>query len=153
MSNPPNPSTESDRANWRQIVAPYQQSDFWRSMWQIVNSIGLYLLLWISAALLLNVSYLLALPVAILAGAVLVRVFIIFHDCGHGSFFRSRLANDVTGFVAGVLTFTPYYHWRGEHAVHHGATGDLDRRGGVARGRRRGDCGGWGHPCRRGSTA
>ena len=47
----------------------------------------------------------------------------------HGSFFKSRLANDITGFVAGVLTFTPCYHWRWEHALHHGSSGDLDRRG------------------------
>ena len=64
-----------------------------------------------------------------LAGALLVRVFIIFHDCGHGSFFKSRLANDTVGFIAGILTFTPYYHWRWEHAIHHGSAGDLDRRG------------------------
>ena len=65
----------------------------------------------------------------LLAGALLVRVFIIFHDCGHGSFFKSRMANDAVGFIAGILTFTPYYHWRWEHAIHHGTAGDLDRRG------------------------
>ena len=64
-----------------------------------------------------------------LAGAFLVRIFIIFHDCGHGSFFKSRRANDVVGFVTGVLTFTPYYQWRWEHALHHATSGDLDRRG------------------------
>jgi len=70
-----------------------------------------------------------AVPLAILAGGFLVRVFIIFHDCGHGSFFRSRKANDILGFITGVLTFAPYYHWRWEHAVHHATSGDLDRRG------------------------
>ena len=68
-------------------------------------------------------------PLAILAGAFLVRVFIIFHDCGHGSFFKSRKANDILGFITGVLTFTPYHHWRWEHAAHHATSGDLDRRG------------------------
>jgi omega-6 fatty acid desaturase (delta-12 desaturase) len=58
-----------------------------------------------------------------------VRVFIISHDCGHGSFFSSAKANDVLGFITGVLTFTPYYHWRWEHALHHATSGDLDRRG------------------------
>ena len=58
-----------------------------------------------------------------------MRVFIIHHDCGHGSFFKSRKANDIWGFITGVLTFTPYYLWRWEHAVHHAASGDLDRRG------------------------
>ena len=58
-----------------------------------------------------------------------MRVFIIHHDCGHGSFFKSRMANDVLGFITGMLTFTPYYQWRGEHALHHSTAGDLDRRG------------------------
>jgi omega-6 fatty acid desaturase (delta-12 desaturase) len=60
---------------------------------------------------------------------MLVRVFIIFHDCGHGSFFKSRIANSVVGFISGVLTFTPYFHWRWEHSLHHGSSGNLDKRG------------------------
>jgi omega-6 fatty acid desaturase (delta-12 desaturase) len=68
-------------------------------------------------------------PLAILAGGLLVRVFIIFHDCGHGSFFKSRGANDAVGFISGILTFTPYYHWRWEHAIHHASAGHLDKRG------------------------
>jgi omega-6 fatty acid desaturase (delta-12 desaturase) len=66
---------------------------------------------------------------AVLASGFLIRIFIIFHDCGHGSFFKSQLANDTVGFIAGVITFTPYYHWRWEHAVHHAGSGDLDKRG------------------------
>jgi omega-6 fatty acid desaturase (delta-12 desaturase) len=77
----------------------------------------------------LTVSYWLTLPLAIVTGGLMVRTFIIFHDCGHGSLFRSRKANDVLGFITGVLTLTPYYHWRWEHAVHHASSGDLDRRG------------------------
>jgi acyl-lipid omega-6 desaturase (Delta-12 desaturase) len=65
----------------------------------------------------------------VVAGLFLVRIFIIFHDCGHGSFFKSRLANDIVGFITGVLTLTPYYHWRWEHSVHHASAGALDRRG------------------------
>ena len=61
-----------------------------------------------------------------LAGAFAVRIFIIFHDCGHGSYFRSRWANDLTGFLAGLLTFTPYYHWRWEHNIHHASSGHLE---------------------------
>jgi fatty acid desaturase len=61
--------------------------------------------------------------------ALLVRVFIICHDCGHGSFFASRRANDFWGVVTGIMTFTPFHHWRHEHAIHHGSTGNLDRRG------------------------
>ncbi|MEJ0100265.1 MAG: fatty acid desaturase [Pseudomonadota bacterium] len=76
-----------------------------------------------------DISLWLTIPFAMLAGGLLVRVFIIFHDCGHGSFFKSRWANDIVGFIAGMLTFTPYYHWRWEHAIHHGTSGQLDRRG------------------------
>ena len=64
-----------------------------------------------------------------MAGAFLVRIFIIFHDCGHGSFLKSRGANAVVGFISGLLTFTPYFHWRWEHSLHHASSGDLDRRG------------------------
>jgi omega-6 fatty acid desaturase (delta-12 desaturase) len=95
----------------------------------MVNTFIPYAVLWYLMYLSLAVSYWLTLPLAILAAGFLVRVFIIFHDCGHGSFFRSRKANEVVGFVAGVLTFTPYRHWRWEHALHHSSAGDLDRRG------------------------
>jgi acyl-lipid omega-6 desaturase (Delta-12 desaturase) len=77
----------------------------------------------------LKVSFWLVLPLAILAAGLMVRTFILFHDCGHGSFYPSRVANDVVGFVCGMLTFTPYYHWRWEHSLHHASSGDLDRRG------------------------
>jgi len=68
-------------------------------------------------------------PARILAGAFLVRIFIIFHDCGHGSYFKSGRSNDILGFITGVLTFTPYCHWRWEHAIHHASAGHLDKRG------------------------
>src|SRR5205085_157380 len=71
----------------------------------------------------------LVLPLTAVAGLVLVRVFIISHDCGHGSFFGSRRANDIVGRITSFLTFTPYYHWRWQHAIHHATSGDLDRRG------------------------
>ena len=77
----------------------------------------------------LSVSYWMTAALAVLAGGFLVRIFIIFHDCGHGSFFKSRKANDIVGSIAGVLCLTPYYHWRWEHAIHHSSAGDLDRRG------------------------
>jgi acyl-lipid omega-6 desaturase (Delta-12 desaturase) len=116
-------------ADWKELIAEFQKPSSWRATWQIVNSIGSYLLLWVLMGWSLRISWWLTLPLAILAGGLLVRVFIIFHDCGHGSFLNARLANDIVGFIAGLLTLTPYYHWRWEHALHHGASGDLDRRG------------------------
>src|SRR5665213_2241084 len=119
----------ADNAAWKEIVAKYQKSSTWRALWQIIDTIIPYALCWYLMYVSLAVSWWLVLPLAILAGALLVRVFIIFHDCGHGSFFKSRGANDAVGFLTGILTFTPYYHWRWEHAIHHGSAGDLDRRG------------------------
>jgi omega-6 fatty acid desaturase (delta-12 desaturase) len=116
-------------AEWKEAIAPYQEPSTWRALVQVADTLGPLVLLWYLMSLSLSVSLWLAIPLAALAGALLVRVFIIFHDCGHGSFFRSRLANDVTGFVAGMLTFTPYYHWRWEHAQHHATAGQLDQRG------------------------
>lgn len=118
-----------DKAHIRQILARYQQPDLWRSLWQLANSVGPYLLLWYLMVLSLKVSYLLTLALAVLAAGFMVRVFIIFHDCGHGSFFKSRRLNDAVGVLTGLLVFTPYQHWRHDHAIHHATAGDLDRRG------------------------
>ena len=114
---------------WKDIVARYQKSEVWRGVWQLVNTLVPYGALWGLMYLSVQVSWWLTLPLAVLAAGFLVRVFIIFHDCGHGSFLPSRRANDILGFITGVLTFTPYYHWRWEHALHHATSGDLDRRG------------------------
>jgi omega-6 fatty acid desaturase (delta-12 desaturase) len=119
----------AEAARWKAIVEVYQQPHAGRATWQLVNTLGAYAAVWFLIHLSLDVSWWLTGPLVVLAGGLLVRVFIIFHDCGHGSFFASRFANDFWGCVTGLLTFTPYYHWRGEHAIHHGATGDLDRRG------------------------
>jgi omega-6 fatty acid desaturase (delta-12 desaturase) len=110
-------------------VARYQKPAIGRSLWQSVNTLIPYAALWFLMYLSLAVSFWLVLPLAVLAGGFLVRVFIIHHDCGHGSFFKLRRANDIMGFITGVLTLTPYYHWRWEHAAHHATSGDLDRRG------------------------
>ena len=121
--------TEPEITAWKEIVAKYQQPILWRSVWQMVNTLIPYAALWYLMYFSLSVSYWLVVPLAILASGFLVRIFIIHHDCGHGSYFKSRKANDVWGFITGVLTFTPYYLWRWEHAVHHAGSGDLDRRG------------------------
>ena len=116
-------------AEWKAIVAEFQRPSRGRASWQLVNTLGGYALLWALMYWSLTVSAWLTAGLAILAGGFLVRIFIIFHDCGHGSFLKSRVANDVAGFVCGMLTFTPYHHWRWEHALHHASSGDLDRRG------------------------
>ncbi len=118
-----------DKAHLKEILARYQQPDLWRSLWQLANSLVPYLLLWVLMVLSLKVSYFLTLLLSIPAAGFMVRLFIIFHDCGHGSFFRSRRLNDMVGIITGILAFTPYHHWRHDHAIHHATAGDLDRRG------------------------
>lgn len=98
-------------------------------MWQLLNTLMAYGLIWALMSVTISVSYRLTLPLAVIAAGLLVRVFIIFHDCGHGSFLKSRRGNEVVGFITGLLTFTPYFYWRWNHAIHHGTSGDLDRRG------------------------
>ncbi len=113
----------------KENVAKFQEASLWRARWQVVNSFGPYALLWVGMVYALSVSYWLMLPFAILAAGFMVRIFIIFHDCGHASFFKSRRANNVTGAIAGLINLVPFRHWRWQHALHHGTAGDLDRRG------------------------
>jgi acyl-lipid omega-6 desaturase (Delta-12 desaturase) len=127
--NQPSERALPKSVEWKSLVAQYQESSAWRASWQLLNTVVPYAATWYLMYLCVQVSIWLALPLAVLAGALLIRIFIIFHDCGHESFFRSRLANDITGFCAGVLVFTPYYHWRWEHALHHATSGNLNRRG------------------------
>ncbi|HEY6621413.1 MAG TPA: fatty acid desaturase [Steroidobacteraceae bacterium] len=113
----------------KENVARFQAASPWRARWQVINSFLPYALLWFAMDRALVTSYWLMLPIAILAAGFLVRIFIIFHDCGHGSFFKTKRVNNATGALAGVLLLTPYRHWRWQHALHHGTAGDLDRRG------------------------
>lgn len=123
-------STQESRViSWQQAVAKYQYPDLRRSLWQVTNSILPYIILWYLMYKSLGISYWLTLGLAIPTGGFLIRVFIIFHDCGHGSFFRSKKASDILGFITGLMTFTPYHRWRKNHAIHHSTAGDLDRRG------------------------
>ena len=121
--------TDRTDSNPIRALARFQRSSAWRARWQLANSFIPYLILWYSMYRALIISYWLMLPIAILAAGFLARIFIIFHDCGHASFFESRRANNVMGAIAGVFNLTPFRHWRWQHAVHHGTSGNLDRRG------------------------
>lgn len=119
----------ADKTRWREIVDKYREASNWRALWQLANTFIPYVLLWAAMYWTLSNAFWLTLPLALIAGLFLVRIFVIFHDCGHGSFFRSQDANATVGFFAGILTFTPYYQWRWEHAIHHSTAGHLDKRG------------------------
>ncbi|MFC4809729.1 fatty acid desaturase [Paenibacillus sp. GCM10023250] len=113
----------------RKLLAPYERSSWPRSVWQLFNTFVPLILLWYGAYRSLSVSYLLTLAIALVAAGLMVRVFIIFHDCCHGSFFANRTANEIIGTLAGVLTLSPFRQWRNSHAIHHATNGNLDRRG------------------------
>lgn len=113
---------------WKGMVKPYQKPEAFKSTWQAVNSFGLMFVFWFLMYLSLDVSYLLTLALAIPTAGMMVRIFIIQHDCGHGSFFASRKANDRLGMICGVFTLTPYYQWRKNHAIHHATAGNLVKR-------------------------
>ena len=115
--------------DWRRVVAPYVGPDGRRAAFEVAITLGLLLgAMWATVAL-LSWSWLAALAVAPLTAGLLVRTFIMMHDCAHGSLFGSRAANELVGGVTGVLTLTPFDQWRRDHALHHASSGDLDRRG------------------------
>ncbi len=116
-------------AFWRDTLAPYAQPSFLRAMVDLATSVVPYLIVSVAIYLSLSVSLLLALALAVPAAALLVRTFIVFHDCSHGSFLASRRANTWLGMVLGLLLYSPFLRWRHDHAVHHATAGDLERRG------------------------
>ncbi len=113
---------------WKAVVTKFEKPSLSRAIWQMVNTLVPYVGLWCLMFFTVQVSWWYTVPLAILAAGFVVRAFIIFHDCGHGSYFASRRANNVVGFITGLIAFTPYYQWRWEHAIHHATNGDLDRR-------------------------
>jgi len=114
---------------WIEVISNYNKPDIRKSIWQIINSLGPYILLWIAMYYSLRISYLLTLGLAFIAAGFLTRMFIIFHDCGHGAFFRTEKANRVVGTILGSLVLTPYDYWHREHMIHHQTVGNLDKRG------------------------
>ena len=119
-----------DARRWQRILANYSTPNRLRSIAELAITALPLIMLWTAAWYAFSLghawaSFLIAVP----AAGFLVRLFMIQHDCGHGTFFAGRLANDWVGRVLGVLTFTPYDCWRRSHAIHHATTGNLDRRG------------------------
>jgi acyl-lipid omega-6 desaturase (Delta-12 desaturase) len=125
------PSSPGDGRDWSRALSVYEKPDRRLAIWQLLNTVLPYLLAWAGMVWMLRAGlpYWSILPLLFLAAALLVRIFIIFHDCCHGSFFPSRVANAIAGYLTGLLAFTPYEAWRHPHNRHHATTGDLDRRG------------------------
>jgi omega-6 fatty acid desaturase (delta-12 desaturase) len=108
-----------DIRSWNQILGCYRAPDSFRSILELLITIVPFVMLWILMWAALTISYWLTLLLALPTACFLMRIFMIQHDCGHGAFFRRRMANDWLGRIIGVLTLTPYGFWLRTHALHH----------------------------------
>jgi len=126
-----NTKVKPSRPAWYQTIARFQNPTIRQSVWQIINTLIPYLLLWyvMIRAVQAGYPYWVILLLTIPAGLFMVRLFILFHDCAHQSFFSSKRANRIFGYISGVLTFAAYEKWRASHWRHHATVADLDRRG------------------------
>jgi omega-6 fatty acid desaturase (delta-12 desaturase) len=113
----------------RNQIAIFEKSTTKDSVWQLINTIIPFIMLWFLAYQSLSISYIITFILTVAAAGFLVRIFIIFHDCCHHSFFKNRLANKIIGTIAGVLTLFPYEQWAHDHSVHHATSSNLDKRG------------------------
>ena len=114
---------------WDARLAPFRRPSTARSVWQLASTAFLLAGAWTLMYFSLGVGYWLTLLLAVPAAFFLVRLFIVQHDCGHGSFFRSPRVADIVGSALGVLTLTPYHYWKKAHAMHHATSGNLEHRG------------------------
>lgn len=118
-----------DTNNWKKIVKKYNKPNALKSSWQLGSTLSLYIAGWVVAAYAWEISPWLTLLVAAISQVYFGRLFIFMHDCGHGSFFKSKKARSFWGHVTGVLWMTPFWAWTKDHATHHRHSGNLDHRG------------------------
>ena len=129
---PPTDADSNARSSvhaWARVLKEFARPSTGRGLFELIVTAVPLAGIWAAMALTLDYGYWIALLLSIPAGALVARMFMIQHDCGHYSFFRSRRANDMLGWLIGVCTLTPHGYWRRAHAVHHATAGDLDRRG------------------------
>jgi len=118
-----------DARAWTRLLARYGEPSYARGIFELAITVIPFAAVWLLMWGMLDIGYWLSLLLAIPAAGLLVRLFMIQHDCGHTAFFRHRLTNDWLGRAIGVLTLTPYDVWRRAHACHHATSGALDHRG------------------------
>ena len=122
-------TSTASQQSWKDALAPHAQARTDRAAMQVATSLLPYLLLCATSYLTLGVSTVLTVLLVIPMAGFLVRTFVVFHDCAHGSLFPSRRANHRVGVVLGLFVLAPFRQWQHEHSVHHATSGDLDRRG------------------------
>ena len=121
--------SETSNTSWITIVTKYNQANPVKSWWQFSSNLLLYSIAWFLMFESLSYSYWITIGLSIPAAGMLVRLFIIYHDCGHGSYFKSKKLSTVIGFFIGIITLTPYHRWTSAHQIHHDTAGNLDKRG------------------------
>ncbi|MYL58367.1 fatty acid desaturase [Virgibacillus halodenitrificans] len=117
------------QAQLRKSVASFANSDMKASIMQLINTILPFFLLWFLAYQSLSLSIWLSVALSVIAAGFVIRIFIIFHDCTHGSFFKSSKANRIVGTITGIITLFAFEKWKRSHAIHHATSGNLDKRG------------------------
>ncbi|RSL31911.1 fatty acid desaturase [Salibacterium salarium] len=121
--------SKQKQAELKKSVAPFATPNTKSSIFQLINTFLPFLLLWFLAYQSLSVSIWLTLPLTIIAAGFAVRIFIIFHDCAHDSFFKNNKANRITGTITGIITHFAFTKWKRSHAMHHATSSNLDKRG------------------------
>jgi acyl-lipid omega-6 desaturase (Delta-12 desaturase) len=127
--NSPDYQGETSETSWIKIVSKYNHPIPTKSWLQFSINLLIISILWFLMFESLHLSYWITLGLSFPAAGMLVRLFIIYHDCGHGSFLKSKKQRDLLGILIGILTFTPYYSWSHSHWIHHETAGNLDQRG------------------------
>jgi omega-6 fatty acid desaturase (delta-12 desaturase) len=120
--------TPQEEAAWRTLLAPYKKASTKSAVIQVLDTTIPFVAIWAAMAWSVQNLPWLLIPLTLLGAGFYVRLFILQHDCGHGSFFPSRSANQILGGMLGVVTLFPYGYWRRTHAIHHATTGNLDER-------------------------
>ncbi|UOR10819.1 fatty acid desaturase [Halobacillus amylolyticus] len=117
------------QAQLKKNVASFAKPDAIAAIRQLINTLLPFFILWFLAYQSLAISVWLTLPLAILAGGFVIRIFIIFHDCTHQSFFKNKKANRIIGTITGIITLFPFEKWKRDHSIHHATSSNLDKRG------------------------
>jgi acyl-lipid omega-6 desaturase (Delta-12 desaturase) len=115
--------------NWKEKLLPYTRNSNFKSSYQLITTLTLFLATLFTMVMVQKAWSYWVLPLSVLSGFLLVRLFIIQHDCGHNSFFKNRTLNKVVGKLCAVFTFTPFAYWKRSHNIHHANTANLDKRG------------------------
>lgn len=121
--------SKQKQAQLKKSVAPFATPDIKASIKQIMNTLLPFFMVWFLAYLSLSVSIWLTLALTVVASGFVIRIFIIFHDCAHQSFFKNKKANRITGTITGIITLFAFEKWKRSHAIHHATSSNLDKRG------------------------